>query len=61
MAVSNDKGTSNSNFSNQYARVKDVPKVEGKINDNIDQTYSFLMNYLKNQSKVQVFMKQIKI
>jgi hypothetical protein len=59
--VPNDKDTNNSNMPNQYARVKNVAKGEDVIKDNTDQTYALLMNFLKKQSKVQVFMKQIKM
>jgi hypothetical protein len=61
IAVSNYKKTSNSNKSNQYERVKNVVKGEDVIKDNTDQTYDFLMNFLKKQSKSQVFMKQMKM
>jgi hypothetical protein len=40
-ALSNDKETSNSNMTNQYARVKNVVKVEDVIKDKKDQTHFF--------------------
>jgi hypothetical protein len=46
---------------NQYARVKNVAKEEDVIKDNTDQNYVLFMNFLKKQSKVQVFMKQMKM
>jgi hypothetical protein len=60
-SVPNDKETSNSNMPNQYARVKNVAKGEDVIKENTDQTYALLMNFLKKQSKVQLFMKQMKM
>jgi hypothetical protein len=60
-AVPNDKDTNDSNMPNQYARVKNVAKGEDVIKENIDQTYAFLINFLKKQSKVQVIMKQMKM
>jgi hypothetical protein len=60
-AVPNDKETSNSKLPNQYAREKNVAKGEDVIKENTDQTYALLMNFLKKASKIQVFMKQMKM
>jgi hypothetical protein len=53
ISVSNDKETSNSNVPNQYARVKNVAKGEDVIKDITDQTYAFLINFLRKISKIQ--------
>jgi hypothetical protein len=49
--VSNDKETSNSNMPNQYARVKNVAKVEDGIKENTDQTYAFVDEFLQEAMK----------
>jgi hypothetical protein len=46
-AVSNDKETNNSNIPNQYTRVKNVAKGEDVIKENTDQTYAFVVKFLK--------------
>jgi hypothetical protein len=50
-AVPNDKDTNNSNIPNQYIRVKNVAKVEDEINENIDQTYAFVDEFLEEATK----------
>jgi hypothetical protein len=60
-ALPNDKDTNNSNIPNQYARVKNVAKLEDGIKENIDQTHAFVDEFLEEAMKVQVFMKQMKM
>jgi hypothetical protein len=50
-AIPNDKDTNNSNMPNQYARVKNVARGEDVINDNTDQAYAFVDNFLEEEMK----------
>jgi hypothetical protein len=50
-ALPNDKETNNSNLPNQYARVKNVAKGEDVINDNTDQTFAFVDEFLEEAMK----------
>jgi hypothetical protein len=50
-AVPNDKDTNNSNFPNQYTRVKNVAKGEDIIKENTDQTYAFVDEFLEEEIK----------
>jgi hypothetical protein len=50
-AVPNDKDTNNSDFPNQYARVKNIAKGEDVIKDNTDQTYAFVDEFLEEEMK----------
>jgi hypothetical protein len=50
-AIPNDKDTNNSNLPNQYARVKNLAKGEDVINDNTDQTYAFVDEFLEEITK----------
>jgi hypothetical protein len=50
-AVPNDKDTSNSNITNQYARVKNVAKGEDIIKENKYQTYAFADEFLEKAMK----------
>jgi hypothetical protein len=51
-AVPNDKETRNTNMPNQYARVKNVAKGEDVIMYDIDQTYSFVDEFLEEEIKI---------
>jgi hypothetical protein len=46
-AVSNGKDTNNFNKPNQYARVKNIEKLEEVIKDNTGQTYAFVDEFLE--------------
>jgi hypothetical protein len=50
-AVPNDKGTNDSNMPNQYARVKNVARGEDVINENTDQNYAFVDEFLEEAMK----------
>jgi hypothetical protein len=50
-AVPNDKQTSNAHMPNQYVRVKNVAKGEDVINENTDQTYAFVDEFLQEAMK----------
>jgi hypothetical protein len=50
-AVPNDKDNSNANMPHQYARVKNVAKWEDVINENTDQTYAFVDEFLEEAMK----------
>jgi hypothetical protein len=50
-AVPNDKDTSNSNITNQYARVKNVAKGEDVIKENTYQTHAFADEFLEEAMK----------
>jgi hypothetical protein len=51
IAVPNYKEASNSNMPNQYARVKNVAKVEDVIKENTDHTYDFVDEFLEEATK----------
>jgi hypothetical protein len=50
-AIPNDKDNNNSNFPNQYARVKNVAKGEDVIKENTDQTHAFVDEFLEEAMK----------
>jgi hypothetical protein len=50
-AEPNDKEASNSYLSNQFARVKNLAKGEDVINENTDQTYAFVDEFLEEAMK----------
>jgi hypothetical protein len=56
-ALANDNDTNNSNMPNQYARVKTVAKGEDIIEDNTDQTYAFVDEFLEEAMKPSSIMK----
>jgi hypothetical protein len=49
--IPGDKDTNNSNMPNQYARVKNIAKLEFVIKDNTDQTHTFVDEFFEEAMK----------
>jgi hypothetical protein len=60
-AITSNKKSNFPDIPSQYARVKNIVKVEEVIKDDKDQKSIVFVEFLEGAIKVQVFMKQIKM